>query len=199
MAAISFPVFKIVQQREKERRLRKTLDAVRSAIAGSKSPLSAREFIDGYRTFVVNYGSYLIEQQVGLPFGAPGIKKKILENFLKMVNNDAYGYPSTPQKLIEGNITLTMDVPTGVGGNPILTLIIPIDRRFLRHVPPHPFIGWVPNAHWEFRPATNSLGLGPADTLTYGSADWGVNASGVADIVSRGAGQALNGSRTDDW
>jgi hypothetical protein len=196
MAAGSFPVYKIIQQREKEKRLRKILASVRSAISGSKSPLSAREFVEGHRTYVIAYGNYLIDQISGAPLGAPGIKKKIQENFLKMTNYQGFGYPSTPQKLLSGNYTLQIDVPTGVGAQPIFTMNIPIDRRFVRHIPPHPFIGWVPNARFEFTAAVNTSGL---PTLPFNSAAWGTTASGVTNIVSRGAGLALNGTQTDGW
>lgn len=201
MAAVSFPVYKIIQQREKEKRLRKILNSVRSAISGSKSPLSAREFVEGYRTYVIAYGSYLIDNISSPPdpaaVAAPGIKKKIKENFLKLANNDGFGYPESPQKLVQGNIILKIDVPTGLGApNAIYTLTIPVDRRFVRNIPSHPFIGWVPNARFEFKAIVNTTAT---VTFPYNSSDWGVNASGVADIVSRGAGQALNGSKTDDW
>ncbi len=196
MAAVSFPVYKIIQQREKEKRLRKILASVRSAISGSKSPLSVREFVEGHRTYVIAYGNNLIDQIAGPPLGAPEIKEKILENFIKLTTNAGLGYPSTPQKLLAGNYDLVIDVPTGVGAQPIFTMTIPIDRRFVRHIPPHPFVGWVPNARFEFKAVVNTTA-----TLTFpiNSSDWGVNASGVVDIVSRGAGLALDGSRTDGW
>ncbi|PKL50959.1 MAG: hypothetical protein CVV42_01270 [Candidatus Riflebacteria bacterium HGW-Riflebacteria-2] len=200
MAAVSFPVYKIIQQREKEKRLRKILASVRSALSGSKSPLSAREFVEGYRTYVIAYGSYLIENALEPP-GAntipAGQKKKVKENFLKLANNEGFGYPESPQKLVQGNILLKIDVPTGSSGvNATYTVTIPVDRRFVRNIPPHPFIGWVPNARFEFKAAVNTSG---SPTLPFNSAAWGTTASGVTDIVSRGAGLALNGSRTDDW
>jgi len=195
MAAVSFPVYKIIQQREKEKRLRKILASVRSAISGSKSPLSAREFIDGHRTYVIAYGKELINGISTTPL--VNHIDKITANFIKMTNVEGFGYPSTPQKLLDGIDTITMYVPTGLGGpNASFTMNIPVDRRFIRHIPPHPFIGWVPNARFEFKAAVNTSGL---PTLPFNSAAWGTTASGVTDIVSRGAGLALNGSRTDDW
>ncbi|PKL45134.1 MAG: hypothetical protein CVV41_03315 [Candidatus Riflebacteria bacterium HGW-Riflebacteria-1] len=203
MAAVSFPVYKIIQQREKEKRLRKILSSVRSAISGSKSPLSAREFVEGYRTYVIAYGSYLIDNISSPPedplVAAPGIKKKIKENFLKLANNEGFGYPESPQKLLDGNVIVKIDVPTGLGApNAIYTLTIPVERRFVRHIPPHPFLGWIPSAHFEYKPVVKDVTV-LETTLPYDSTHWGNKASGVADIVSRGAGQALNGSKTDDW
>ena len=44
MAALAFPVYKIVQQREKERRLRTFLNDMRAALVGRKSQLSITSF-----------------------------------------------------------------------------------------------------------------------------------------------------------
>lgn len=193
MAAVSFPVYKIIQQREKEKRLRKILYSVRSAIAGSKSSLSMTEFYEGHRNYVMAYGMRKIEElrSDGDLFDDVAT---ISRNFTKIA---AFG-PSTPQNLLEANYTITVDVETGDAVRPTFTINIPIDRRFLRQIPPHPFLGWVPNARFEFKPKVKD-GTVSEDTLAFSDPRWGVNASGVADIVSRGAGLALNGSQTDGW
>ncbi len=196
LAAVSFPVYKIVQQREKEKRLKKILNSFRSAIKGSKSALSAREFVEGYRSYVVARGGQLIDD---IPPASPlaNEKEEIRANFIRMANSDGFGLPSTPQKLLEGSYTLVINVPTGlIAPDDVFPMNILIDRRFLRRIPPHPFLGWVPNARFEFKAAVNTTAT---TTFPFNSSDWGVNASGVSDIVSRGAGLALNGSRTDDW
>jgi prepilin-type N-terminal cleavage/methylation domain-containing protein len=56
----------------------------------------------------------------------------------------------------------------------------------MRIIAPHPFLNWYPAARWEFRPAKKN-GAVTAATLPFASPHWGVNATGVADIVSRGA------------
>lgn len=195
LAAVSFPVYKIVQQREKEKRLKKILNSFRAALLGSKSALSAREFVEGYRSYVVAYGSSLIDNIVAMPLVEE--KEEIKSSFLRMSNREGFGLPSTPQKLLADNYTLVINVPTGKSApDDFFTMNIPIERRFIRHIPPHPFLGWVPDARFEFKAAVNTTAL---ETFPFTSPDWGVNASGVSDIVSRGAGLALNGSRTDDW
>ncbi len=195
MAAVSFPVYKIIQQREKEKRLRAILYSVRSAIAGSKSALSITSFFEGHRNYVIAYGKRKIEElDLADDVDLDDDIATISTNFTKIA---AFG-PSTPQQLLESNYTITVDVDTGDAVKPTFTINIPIDRRFLRHIPPHPFVGWIPDAHFEFKPKVKN-GAVTTNTLLFDDAHWGVNASGVADIVSRGAGLALNGSRTDDW
>ncbi|HQB84597.1 MAG TPA: prepilin-type N-terminal cleavage/methylation domain-containing protein, partial [Candidatus Rifleibacterium sp.] len=56
MAALAFPVYKIVQQREKERRLKKILNDVRAAISGGKSQLANTWLSEGFRTYVFQTG-----------------------------------------------------------------------------------------------------------------------------------------------
>ncbi|MBU1108302.1 MAG: prepilin-type N-terminal cleavage/methylation domain-containing protein [Candidatus Riflebacteria bacterium] len=138
MAAISFPVFKIVQQREKERRLRIILYDVRTAISGSKSALSSREFTDGYRTFVTLSGLAQITDDAS----------KTL--FLNTLANDGYGFPGTMASLTTP--PFTFDIP--ISAIPGDIVAIKVDRKFLRprpatdDLPPHPFTSWNPNATW---------------------------------------------------
>ncbi|MDD2998263.1 MAG: prepilin-type N-terminal cleavage/methylation domain-containing protein, partial [Candidatus Riflebacteria bacterium] len=61
MAALAFPVYKVIQQRDKERRLKKILTDVRAAIFGSKSQQSSLSFTEGYRTHLRVRGIALIE------------------------------------------------------------------------------------------------------------------------------------------
>ncbi|OGK08443.1 MAG: hypothetical protein A2W80_14785 [Candidatus Riflebacteria bacterium GWC2_50_8] len=133
MAAVSFPVYKIIQQREKEKRLRKILNDVRSAIAGSKSLLSDADFSEGYRTFVRKYGLSLI----------PNNKRAY---FLQRIAQDGYGFPGTIASL--SNPPFEFDVPVSDVAGDVVT--IKVDRKFIRNIPPHPFTGWNPAATWTY-------------------------------------------------
>jgi len=160
MAAVSFPVYKIIQQREKEKRLKKILLDMTDAIAGSKSLLSNQEFEIGYRTYVREYGLALI----------PKSKQAY---FLKRIAQDGYGYPGTIASLTSP--PFSFDVP--ISDTPGDVVTIKIDRKFMRHLPPHPFRNWYANATWTYK-------------LQNGR---------IKEIKSKGAGLALNGSNTDDW
>jgi len=185
MAAISFPVFKIVQQREKERRLKKILYDVRAAISGSKSPQAITEFTEGYRTYI------RVKGIGGIP---PGAASSAVSVFIKNLGSEGLGYPPSPRALVSSGYTIRVATSTSDPTNDYVE--IHVDRRLLRTIPPHPFKSWFPNAEWRFRPATDtaqafaSSTTDPWQTGTY---------YGVADMVSRGAGMALDGSSTDDW
>lgn len=194
MAAISFPVFKIIQQREKERRMKKILYDVRSAISGSKSPQSSTDFTEGYRTYIRVKGIAQIEALSAVP--AP-----IVATFVANLAVNGRGYPDNPSMLTASNFTVSIATSTTDPLNPnyaIDVVKINVDRRFLRNIPPHPFKNWFASARWEFKPATKT-GAATTTTLPFDSPHWGTNATGVVDIVSRDAGLALDGSKTDEW
>lgn len=194
MAAISFPVFKIIQQREKERRMKKILYDVRSAISGSKSPQSSTDFTEGYRTYIRVKGIAQIE-------GSNPVPAPIIATFVANLAINGRGYPDNPSLLTASNFTVTIATSTTnpLDANYTTNVVnINVDRRFLRNIPPHPFKNWFASARWEFKPATKTAAA-TTTTLPYDSIHWGTAATGVVDIVSRDAGLALDGSKTDDW
>ena len=170
MAAVSFPVYKIIQQRDKERRLKKILSDVRSAIGSRKSQLSSRDFHDGYRTYIRNYG---LDQLTTSEIASKSY-------FLRQLARKGYGYPGSIASLTSSSV-FDFEVPTGDDAS----VTVVIDRKFMRvratadGLPPHPFLNWNPNAKWK-------LVLHPEN-------------GHIVDIKSEGAGMALDGSLTDDW
>lgn len=193
MAAISFPVFKIIQQREKERRLKKILYDVRAVISGSKSPQSITEFTEGFRTYIRVKGIAAIE--AAHPLAADeALKKSAASVFIKNLGTYGLGYPPSPVGLISNGYTVRVATSTTDPANDYVDILI--DRRLIRTIPPHPFKSWFPNADWQFKPATDTTKVFASSTTD----PWTTGAYyGVADIVSRGAGLALDGSQTDDW
>lgn len=193
LSAVSFPVYKIVQQRVKERRLKTILLNVRAAIAGSKSQKNSKIWKEGYRCYVYRRGSeeiWELHQDNLQQF------HEAKQYFINDGTQNGMFYPLSPSHMI-ANQPYAIAIATGpVAGDQI---ILEVQQRFLRKVPPHPFKGWYPNARWEFKPVVNAAAGGP--TYASGPADpWNVGlATGVVDIVSRGAGIALDGSKTDDW
>lgn len=189
LAAVSFPIFKIIQQREKERRLKKILFAVRSAIGGCKSQKSNKIFTEGFRNFVFTRGREQIESLAADPDVAHPL-------FIQDGTANGRFYPHTPSHICYGTPYV---VRIATGAVPATEYVdVEIQRRFLRNIPPHPFKGWYPNAEWRFKASVTGL---PDDIIaSYTGDPWSSDtASGVIDIVSRGAGEALDGSRTDDW
>lgn len=196
MASLSFPAFKILQQREKERRLHKILSDVRAAIAGSKSQQSTTSFTEGYRTYVRVRGLQAIDDAhtvINDPTGA--IASGAIASFVGNLADQGLGYPLTPSALIYNPKfpVASITVATATTGS----VNIKIDRRFLRSVPPHPFKNWYPTAEWYFRRAKPIDPVSENNYLASGS--WAVTDVGITDIVSRGAGMGLDGSNTDDW
>lgn len=199
LAAVSFPIYKIIQQREKEKRVKDILLVVRAAISGSKTARSNKLFTQGYRNFVITRGISEIEDE------NPGASAAPIANFLAS-GTTCNGrlnslYPQTPSDLIRATnytVYLATDTDGTANTDTAKQVSVEINRRFLRHIPPHPFISWYPNAHWEFKPVKIAAG-GP--TFASSATDpWNSGtATGVIDIVSRGAGIALDGSNTDDW
>lgn len=193
MASLSFPVYKIMQQREKERRLTKILNDVRAAIAGSKSQQSATAFQEGYRTYIRVKGIEAIKAAHPLPADA-NIASAAIATFVYNLADKGLGYPLTPSHLTF-NHKYKVTVATGpTDEEPTAGSVeIEIDRRFLRTLPPHPFSGWFPTATWTFKPAY------PANSSPISSAAWNPAVhKGVIDILSSGAGMALDGSSTND-
>ena len=197
MATLAFPAFKVIQQREKEKRLKKILTEVRTAIAGGKSQQADHLFVDGYRNYVRAIGVEQIMAKYGnhALLAAPEIA-----SFSFHLADTGLGYPKTPAALTESSFDLT--IPTLAAQS----VQIKFARRFLRRLPPHPFAGWYPNAHWEFKPARANQAL-PEGVTTFkaDAAAWSETnpaeliITGVLDIKSVGAGLALDGSNTDDW
>ena len=223
MAALAFPVYKIVQQREKERRLKKILNDVRLAISGGKSQLSTALFSEGMRTFVRIHGTEKIKKAHELPPSGnstydptvnDAVASAAISSFTQRIVEDGKGYPPTPFHLTYQGYTFVVATgsshPDSLAGN----VTLDISRRFLRNLPPHPFQSWYPNATWTFRPAYYNPKI-PANAVPVSSHTWGVQQKnfddatgpvaervsryGVMDIYSSGAGIALDGSNTDEW
>jgi type II secretory pathway pseudopilin PulG len=197
MATLAFPAFKIMQQREKEKRLKRVLTEIRTAIAGGKSQQSGQLFVDGYRNYVRAIG---IEQIMNKHGNDPVLAAPEIASFVYNLTSTGLGYPQTPSSLTESSFDFS--VPTLESEN----VQIKFARRFLRRLPPHPFTGWYPNAHWEFKPASANLPLPEGTTTFKADAEAWTEAdptelkiTGVLDIRSVGAGLALDGSNTDDW
>lgn len=199
MAALSFPVYKIIQQREKERRLLRILREVRSAIAGSKSQKSNKIWKEGHRNYVYRHG---IEKIWELHQSDESKFQEARKHFIEDGTQNGLLYPKTPSHLIF-NQNYNIRIATGTAAGEEVD--IDVQRRFLRKIPPHPFANWYPNAHWEFKPASIDGAFGGGPFYASSATDpWNNNgnppaATGVIDIVSRGAGRALNGSNTDEW
>lgn len=207
LAAVSFPVYKIIQQREKEKRLKDILLNVRAAISGSKTARSNKLFRQGYRNYVVTKGVYAIENTAADPKTA--ISRFLASGTACDGKLDSL-YPESPSALLRATTySVRLATDTDADTNSGSRVTVTISRRFLRSIPPHPFVSWYPNAHWEFKPVVTNIATatkdstyasGPGDpwgNTDYSAGNW--NATGVVDIVSRGAGIALDGSNTDDW
>jgi len=201
MAALAFPVYKIVQQREKERRLKKILNDVRAAISGGKSQLSTVSFSEGMRTVVRVQGIEKIKSAHNLGHPVEGaIASAAISSFTLQLVQKGLGYPPSPFHLTYGQ-SYDLEIATGPTSHPSSdpgSVTVKISRRFLRSLPPHPFQGWYPNATWTFRPAySNPVNKTPVSSYTWNND--GVTRYGVMDIYSSGAGMALDGSNTDEW
>ncbi len=193
MASLAFPVYKIMQQREKERRLKKILNDVRSAIAGSKSQLSTTAFSEGFRTQIRVQGIEAIKD-AHITDPDPAVASAAIATFVLNLTLTGAGYPGHPASLT----ATTHRVAVATGPTPasveVGTVTIDLNRRFLRSVPPHPFQGWYPNATWTFQPAY------PQKQPAVASSAWAASGYfGIVDIKSKGAGMALDGSNTDEW
>ncbi|HOT27931.1 MAG TPA: type II secretion system protein [Candidatus Ozemobacteraceae bacterium] len=194
IAAVTFPVYQIIQQREKENRLRQILDNVRGAIYGCPIALANRTFNQGYRVHVLNKLANAINNATE----TQETRDAALASGIRYLVDHGLDLPFSPASLTgRAPIGVTFDVATGTTG----TATVTIDRVFLRNIPPHPFVGWYPNARWEFVPAVYAGALNSSVlTAATDSATWeSLQATGVKNIVSRGAGMAIDGTNTDDW
>ncbi|HOY65700.1 MAG TPA: prepilin-type N-terminal cleavage/methylation domain-containing protein [Candidatus Ozemobacteraceae bacterium] len=195
IAAVTFPVYKLIQQREKEKRLREILDNVRGAIYGNPVSNANRVYNKGYRLYVIHELANKIDDKNPTSLA----RQDALATGIAYLVDHHLDIPFCPASLTSRSpLSIpSFDVATGTGSL-AGTATIEIKRLFLRHIPPHPFTGWNPNARWEFVPATCSSGL--ATLQATGSAEWQASlATGVKNIVSRGAGLALDGTSTDEW
>lgn len=194
IAAVTFPVYQIIQQREKENRLRQILDNVRGAIYGCPVAMANRTFNQGYRVHVLNKLANAINNATD----TQETRDTALASGISYLVDHGLDLPFSPASLTgRAPIGVTFDVATGTTG----TATVAIDRVFIRNIPPHPFVGWYPNARWEFVPAVYAGSLNSSVlTAATDSATWeSLQATGVKNIVSRGAGMAIDGTNTDDW
>lgn len=223
IATMAFPTYKIFQQRSKEKRLKKILTDVRAAINGTKSHHSTNEFEEGFRTVARVEGMKRIENAANLkgwnspatlPDNAKDVKQKCINAFIAKFS-EGYGYPKSPKEIWSSNpiaafpAKLTGFCP-GTGDDILFNEVdigdIPLERPFYRNCdvssgPVHPFHDWYPTVVFKYVPATDTNHL-PLESYTYEqwySDDYNPGLRGVKDIVSRGAGLALDGSNTDDW
>lgn len=207
-ATLAFPTYTIFQQRSKEKRLKKILTDVRAAINGTKSHNSTNTFEEGFRTVARVKGMERIEYIAALRGWdtiSPQIKQNCINAFINEIGKGK-GYPQNPYDI--WSPTPHAEFPTSlVGFNPDNPLEefplgdLPLERRFYRSQPVHPFHDWYPSADFAFVPVVDTNDLG---SRTYTLEEWfnptyNPGLKGVKDIVSRGAGLALDGSNTDDW
>ncbi len=205
-ACMAFPVYKIFQQRSKEKRLKKILTDVRAAISGTKSHNSSNDFQEGFRTVARVKG---MEEIKGL-----GLSEEITQNmisaFIALIGNGK-GYPATPADIWSQNPKAAFNEPTDEivfvnGGAPEryvmgnYTGFIELGRPFYRSKPIHPFHDWYETSDFQYVPVVDKTGNNPG--TSYSVQGWEANKDylvGVKDIVSKGAGLALDGSDTDEW
>ncbi len=201
MAALSFPVYKIIQQREKERKLLKYLEDFRTAIHGCQANDNNRSriknFQEGYTGFILQRGISQIEDAHPLP-ADKATQKAALKIFIENAIEKGFGYPETVWHLTPLRLPHTVHIATDSAAtgdyatdpNKGLYASVIVDHPFLRSIPVHPFKDWYPGADWRFKflnppgPST----IGPIDTGTY-----------VKQMLSSGAGTAIDGTNTNDW
>lgn len=179
IASLTLPVSQIIRQREKENRLREILRQVRDQGIGLGAQL------DGYSNYVTSQINRLASDAARYALATATYHGKL--------------YPRNPSMLENPTGAIVSIATDSVGG--LLTLRIP--GRFIRKVPPHPFVDWYPGAHWEFKAIATDSSAGLGSTIWFASAagdPWNTaKATGVIDIRSRGAGLGLDGTNTDDW
>lgn len=179
MAALSFPVYKIIQQREKERKLKEFLDKFRTAIHGcqgnSNNHKRIKKFHEGYKNYILQRGI----DQINVANPDVSTRENAEKTFINNAITKGLAYPETIWHLTHLRLPHTVVIATGPA--PSDTVSIDVDHPFLRGIPPNPFKDWYPAATWTF---------------TYYDT---INSTGVLDIHSSGAGIALNGENTDDW
>ena len=200
-ACMAFPSYKIIQQRSKEERLKKILTDVRAAINGTKSHRSTQDFEEGFRTVTRVKGMEMImnpkpdDPNYALFSGCSSDEKQRLINAFVAELVKGYGYPTNPEQIWSKSPTATITISLGVT-HPDIQMVIPLGRRFYRKKPVHPFHDWFSTADFCFVNASGTVCCSYTEWMDK-SRDRDYH--GVKDIVSRGAGLALDGSNTDDW
>lgn len=202
-ACMAFPVYKIFQQRSKEKRLKKILTDVRAAISGTKSHNSSNDFQEGFRTVARVKGMELIMQVASNSYWSKTEELNCINAFVAKIGQ-GNGYPLAPEDIWSAKPKAEMgkliykdesdtDKEFNIGN-------IELERRFYRSKPIHPFHDWYETADFQYVPVYD--GTGNALGTSYTILGWETNKAdlvGVKDIVSKGAGLALDGSNTDDW
>lgn len=202
-ACLAFPVYKIFQQRSKEKRLKKILTDVRAAISGTKSHNSSNDFQEGFRTVARVKGMDDIIATASASGWDKEDEQECISAFIAKIGL-GHGYPNSPADIWSSNPQAEMgDIAYkdkhGVDKSyPLGT--ISLERPFYRSKPIHPFNDWYPTADFEYVPASDTTGKPFGTSYTIASwTQYSTQLMGVKDIVSRGAGVALDGSNTDEW
>ena len=213
-ASMAFPVYKIIQQRSKERRLKKVLTDLRAAISGAKSHQSTNDFREGFRTIARVKGMEEISSDASL---SEAEKLRKINAFVsRLAAGD--GYPSTPNDIWGATptafigelewvddlgVTRTEKLGSGTGR-------IPLDMRFYRGEPIHPFKDWYFEADFRYVPVRGDIledrmhgykSLTKKQWEDYEKSHHPVldSLGGVKDVITASAGMALDGSNTNDW
>lgn len=199
MAALSFPVYKIIQQREKERKLEKFLGNIRAAIHGFQANDNNRNriknFEEGYKGYILQRGISQIEDAHPLPADKATLNAA-LKTFITNAIDVGWAYPETIWHLTPLKLPHTVHIATDAAAvdfatNPEMYVSIVVDHPFLRNIPPHPFKDWYPAATWNFKFVNP-----PAGPDTTGLDGTGTH---VKEVFSVGAGTALNGDPTNGF
>lgn len=214
LSSMAFPIYGIIQQRERERRLRITLDNVRAAISGSG------QYEEG-RIQTIGYESYLMVEmkraEQTLKVSYPKMKPNFFGQTIShnATNKTGMMSPLDPVYLVnKKGDPFVVRIPTGMAEPDYpASVTVTINNRFIRHIPPHPFQGVYPGAHFQVKAATwSAIAIDdgwfvwpPEDAVRLGLPGWvgagtnGRQATGVVDIRSRGAGLSISGVTTDEF
>ncbi|RCK81103.1 MAG: hypothetical protein OZSIB_2480 [Candidatus Ozemobacter sibiricus] len=180
MAALMFPTYRLMQQRDRENRLREILTDVRAAR-------------DAYKSYV----SRQMWAKIEAANTNQGVRQKAFKQALASASQLGYLYPLNPSSFTNpihapgASFTVATD-PVTPSDDPAEGVSVSVNRLFLRRIPPHPFTSWSPYARWEFVPAAGGSGRVASEA-------WTSSMVGVMDIRSVGAGLAIDGTNTDDW
>ena len=210
-ACMAFPVYKIFQQRSKEKRLKKILTDVRAAISGTKSHNSTNDFQEGFRTVARVKG---MEEIKNLGLNAT-YTQLLINTFVANIGKEGNGYPASPEdiwsqnpKAVVNEIVFTDDEGNlqryimGIADYGRSVGELYLGRRFYRSKPIHPFHDWYQTADFGYVPVVDRTGNPPGTSYTFDGWNAPENSGlliGVKDIVSKGAGLALDGSKTNEW
>ncbi len=179
MAALIFPTYRLMQQRDRENRLREILTEVRASR-------------DSYKSYV----SRSMWAKIEAANTNQGVRQKAFKQAIASASELGYLFPLNPSSFTNpihapgASFTVATDPNDLTDPNKVVS--VSVNRLFLRRIPPHPFTGWSPYARWEFVPAAGGSGQVASEAWTAGMV-------GVQDIRSVGAGLAIDGSNTDDW